>query len=231
MMNLQISRIARVTLALAISIGSGTAHLLGQSKAAPAPRKILLRADLKPGEVLRYELEAAASFLPIADASGANLFPARGPCDYALAAIVTLRPQAPDKDGNTPVEAQYSETRVTSVRCALFSAADFQKRLAAIESSPVMFRVGPHDETALSHASDGYFKYWDGGNLLRKTTEDLLQTQFSPKPVAAGDSWKPRGQFAYPHDRALKDLELSGSDLRYRNLVQVDGKSCAWVTS
>jgi hypothetical protein len=231
MMNRQISRIARVTLALAIGIGSGTAHLLGQSKALSAPHKILLRADLKPGEVLRYELEAAASFLPIADASGANLFPARGPCDYALAAIVTLRPQAPDKDGNTPVEAQYSETRVTSVRCALFSAADFQKRLAALESSPVMFRIGPHDETALSHASDGYFKYWDGGNLLRKTTEDLLQTQFSPKPVAAGDSWKPRGQFAYPHDRALKDLELSGSDLRYRNLVQVDGKYCAWVTS
>jgi hypothetical protein len=231
MMNWHASRIATVTLALALSIASGTANLFGQSKAAPAPHRILLRADLKPGQVLRYELEAAASFLPIADASGANLFPPRGPCDYALAAIVTLRPQGPDKDGNTPVEAQYSETRVTSVRCALFSAADFQKRLAALESSPVMFRIGPHDETALSHASDGYFKYWDGGNLLRKTTEDLLQTQFSPKPVAAGDSWKPRGQFAYPHDRALKDLELSGADLRYRNLVQVDGKSCAWVTS
>jgi len=28
----------------------------------------------------------------------------------------------------------------------------------------------------------------------------------------------------------LKDLELSGADLRFRNLVQVDGKSCAWVT-
>jgi len=49
--------------------------------------------------------------------------------------------------------------------------------------------------------------------------------------VAEGASWKARGQFAYSHDRALKDLELSGSDLRFRNLVQVDGKSCAWVTS
>ncbi len=210
----------------------------GQNSAGPslgevasAKHRILLQAELKPGQVLRYELEAAGSFLPIADASGANLFPPRGPCDYSLAAIVTLRPQAADKDGNTPVEATYSDTRVTAVRCALFSAADFEKRLASLQSTPVMFRVGPHGETDLSHASDGYFKYWDGGDLLRKVTQDLLQTQFSPHPVAAGASWKPRGQFAYSRDRALKDLELSGADLRFRNLVQVDGRSCAWVTS
>lgn len=193
--------------------------------------KILLQADLKAGQVLRYELEAAGSFLPIADASGAILTPPRGPCDYALAAIVTLRPQAPDKDGNTPVEARYSETRVTSVRCALFSAVDFQRRLAALQASPVMFRVGPHAETAMERTRDGYFKYWDGGELLRKTTQDLLQTEFSQHPVAAGDSWKPRGQFAYARDHALKDLELSGADLRFRNIVEVDGKPCAWVTS
>jgi len=203
-------------------------HAQGRPK---AQRKILLQADVKPGQVLRYELEAAGSFLPIADASGAILTPARGPCDYALAAIVTLRPQAADKDGNTPVEARYSETRVTSVRCALFTQADFQKRLAVLQSSPVLFRVGPHGETALSHMSGGYFKYWDGGDLLRKVTQDLLQTEFSPQPVAEGSSWKPRGQFAYSRDHALKDLELSGADLRYRNMVQVDGRSCAWVTS
>jgi len=202
-----------------------------QAQSRAAQRKILLQAEIKPGEVLRYELEAAGSFLPIADASGALLNPPRGPCDYALSAIVTLRPQAPDKDGNTPVEARYSETRVTSVRCTMFSAADFEKRLLAMQSSPVMFRVGPHGETAMSHGSGGYFKYWDGGDLLRKVTQDLLQTQFSPQPVAQGESWKPRGQFAYSHDHALKDLELSGADLRYRNMVQVDGKSCAWVTS
>ena len=202
-----------------------------QAQSRAAQRKILLQADIKPGEVLRYELEAAGSFLPIADASGALLNPPRGPCDYALSAIVTLRSQAPDKDGNTPVEARYSETRVTSVRCTMFSAADFEKRLLAMQSSPVMFRVGPHGETAMSHGSGGYFKYWDGGDLLRKVTQDLLQTQFSPQPVAQGESWKPRGQFAYSHDHALKDLELSGADLRYRNMVQIDGKSCAWVTS
>jgi hypothetical protein len=230
-MNRKLFLFAIVGLALMLGIGPAALRLEGQSHAAPASRKLLLHADVKPGEVLRYEVEAAASFLPIADASGANLFPPRGPCDYALAAILTLRPQEADKDGNFPVEARYSQTRVTSVRCALFSAADFQKRLSALESSPVMFRVGPHGETLLSQASDGYFKYWDGGDLLRKVTEDLLQTQFSPHPVAPGDSWKPRGQFAYPHDRALKDLELSGADLRFRNLVPVDGKSCAWVTS
>lgn len=206
-------------------------RLCAQSRPTAAQHKILLQAELKPGEVLRYELEAAGSFLPIADASGAILTPPRGPCDYALSAIVTLRPQAPDKDGNTPVEARYSETRVTSVRCAMFSPEDFQKRLAALQASPAMFRVGPHAETALTHSGDGYFKYWDGGELLRKVTQDLLQTEFSPQPVAAGASWKPRGQFAYAHDRALNDLELSGGDLRFRNLVPIDGKSCAWVTS
>src|SRR5271165_4058343 len=215
--------------AIALLLTVPTAHLHAQSQAAQ--RKILLEADLKAGEVVRYELEAAASFLPIADASGAILSPPRGPCEYALAAIVTLHPLAADKDGNTPVEARYNETRVTSVRCALFSSADFQKRLAALQSEPVMFRVGPHGETELSHTQDGYFKYWDGGVLLRKATQDLLQTEFAPHPVAEGETWKPRGQFAYPHDRALKDLELSGADLRFRNLVQVDGRQCAWVTS
>jgi hypothetical protein len=70
----------------------------------------------------------------------------------------------------------------------------------------------------MSRSTDGYFKYWDGGDLLRKVTQDLLQTEFSPQPVAEGASWKPRGQFAYFRDRALKDLELSGADLRFRNL-------------
>jgi len=211
--------------------GPAAVRVHAQASATPGRQKFLLRAALRPGEVLRCELEAAGSFLPIADSSGAILSPPRGPCDYALAAIVTLRPQAPDKDGNTPVEAVYRQTRVTSVRCALFSEADFQMRLAALEFAPVMFRVGPHGETALGHLRDGYFKYWDGGDLLRNVTQDLLQTEFSPQPVAAGDAWKPRGQFAYSRDRALKNLELSGADLRFRNLVQVDGKSCAWVTS
>jgi hypothetical protein len=191
----------------------------------------LLQADLNPGQVLRYEVEAAGSFLPISDAVGAMLNPPRGPCDYALASIVMLRPQPQDKDGNIPVEARYSETHVTSLRCSLFSEADFEKRVAALQATPVMFRVGPHGETAITRTPGGYFKYWDGGELLRKVTQDLLQTQFSPQPVAEGDSWKPRGQFAYSRDHALKDLELSGADLRFRNLVQVDGKTCAWVTS
>ncbi len=171
---------------LVVLLCVGGARLEAQSRPVSAPHKILLQAEVKPGEVLRYELEAGASFLPIADASGAILTPARGPCDYAMSAIVTLRPQAPDKDGNTPVEARYSETRVTSVRCALFSPSDFQKRLAALQASPVMFRVGPHGETALGHSQDGYFKYWDGGDLLRKVTQDVLQTELSAQPVAAG---------------------------------------------
>ena len=42
----------------------------------------------------------------------------------------------------------------------------------------------------------------------------------SPRPVAAGDAWKPRGQFAYSRDRALKDLELSGADCRQKSRLQ-----------
>jgi len=213
---------------LVLWAGTGRLSLQAQNR---APHKVMLEAELKPGQILRYEVEAAGSFLPISDAVGAMLNPPRGPCDYALASIVTLRSQSPDKDGNIPVEARYSETRMTSVRCSLFSEADFEKRVGALQSTPVMFVVGPHGETAMSRTSGGYFKYWDGGELLRKVTQDLLQTEFAPQLVAEGASWKPRGQFAYSRDHALKDLELSGADLRFRNLVQVDGKSCAWLTS
>jgi len=196
-----------------------------------ASSKILLEAEFKPGQTLRYELEAAGSFLPIADASGAILTPPRGPCDYTLHAIATLRPQPADTNGNTPVEATYSEVRVTSFRCGLFSAAEFQKKIAKVESAPAWFRVGPHGETGAVHDSAGRFKYWDADDLLRKITQDLLQTQFSVQPVSEGDSWKPRGQFAYSGDSALADLELSGADLRFRKLLEIEGRSCAWLTS
>jgi len=189
-------------LALWSSAGSLSLHAQVHSS-----HKVLLEAELKPGQTLRYEIEATGSFLPISDAVGAMLNPPRGPCDYALASIVTLHPQPPDKDGNIPVEARYSETRTTSVRCSLFSEGDFEKRVAALQSRPVMFVIGPHGETAMSKDSGGYFKYWDGGELLHKVTQDLLQTEFAPQPVAEGASWKPRGQFAYSRDHALKDLE------------------------
>src|ERR1700730_8201449 len=97
-------------LALLSLVALAAVRAQAQSPTTPGRPKILLRATVRPGEVLRYELEAAGSFLPIADASGAILSPPRGPCDYALAAIVTLRALAPDRDGNIPVEAVYSRT-------------------------------------------------------------------------------------------------------------------------
>src|SRR5438270_224733 len=105
---------------LALWSGAGSLSLHAQ---AHTSHKVLLEAELRPGQTLRYEIEAAGSFLPISDAIGAMLNPARGPCDYALASIVTLRPQPPNTEGNIPVEARYSETRVTSLRCSLFSEA------------------------------------------------------------------------------------------------------------
>jgi hypothetical protein len=67
-MRTSLSKIARtaiaVTFATAIAVCSGQATK-GASAGAHA---MLVRAELKPGEVLRYELEGSASFLPQADA-------------------------------------------------------------------------------------------------------------------------------------------------------------------
>jgi hypothetical protein len=217
--------VAAITLAMC-----ATAAVCASTQAT-APQPLPLRAELKPGEVLRYELEVSASFLPQADTPGAILNPPRGPCDYSLSAIVTLRPQPADKDGNTPVEATYSEGRVTSVRCAPLNEVWFQHRLNALQAAPVTFRVGPHGETAFLRGAAKYFDYWNGAELLRKVTRDLLQTEFSSQPVAPRATWKPHGQFAYGKDNGLHDLELSAAEMQFRNLVDVAGTSCAWITS
>ena len=211
--------------------GPATPRLCAQTRTQSSSHPVELRAELKPGDVLRYELEASASFLPQADIRGAGVKQPWGPCDYSLAAIVTLRPRAVDKDGNTPVEATYSETRVTSVRCLPVTQEAFEKRLSSVQAAPSLFRVGPHAETGVIPSGQKRFDYWNGAALLRKVTQDLLQTQFSPRPVAPGASWKPRGQFAYAKDSGLRDLELSGADIHFRNLVEIAGKPCAWVTS
>jgi hypothetical protein len=142
-----------------------------------------------------------------------------------------LRPQTTDKDGNIPVQATYSEVHVTSVRCAPLTEKDFQKRLASLQSSAVTFRVGPHGETGLIHSGKKYFNYWNGADLLRKITLDLLQTEFSARPVAPGATWKPRGQFAYVKDYGLHELDLSAADIKFRSMVEVAGDQCAWITS
>jgi hypothetical protein len=211
--------------------GPATPWLGAQARTQSGSRPVELRAELKPGEVLRYELEASASFLPQADIRGAGVKQPWGPCDYSLAAIVTLRPRALDKDGNTPVEATYSETRVTSVRCLPVTQEAFEKRLSSLQAAPYLFRVGPHAETGVIPSGQKRFDYWNGAALLRKVTQDLLQTQFSARPVTPGASWRPRGQFAYARDPGLRDLELSGADMHFRNLVEITGKPCAWVTS
>jgi hypothetical protein len=218
------------TIAVFLTLGMATfAYATGQTSAKSA--SIVLHAGFTPGEVLRYELEGSASFLPQPDVEGATVMTPRSPCDYALAAIVTLRPQPADKDGNTPVEAAYSEVRLTSARCAPLSATDFQKRLASMQSSSVMFRVGPHGETGLIDFRRKHFDYWNGADLLRKLTLDLLQTQFSSQAVAPGDTWKPRGQFAYPRDYALRQLDLSAATLQFKELVSIAAKPCAWIAS
>jgi len=208
-----------------------TPHGAARSGTPNAPRSISLQAELKPGQLLRYELEGSVSFVPQADASDAAVSPARGPCDYSLAAIVTLRPRPPDKDGNTPVEATYSETRVTSFRCSAVSQAEFKKRVASLQTAPSTFRVGPHGETGLIQFRASYFDYWNGADLLRKLTLDLLQTKFSSQPVSPGALWKPRGQFAYAKDYGLHQLELSAASLKFKDVVEMAGRSCAWINS
>jgi hypothetical protein len=224
------SRLAFAVIAL-LCVGPAAPRLGAQARTQSSSRPVELRAELKAGDVLRYELEASASFLPQADIRGAGVKQPWGPCDYSLAAIVTLRPRAIDKDGNTPVEATYSETRVTSVRCLPVTQEAFEKRLSSVQAAPYLFRVGPHAETGVIPSGQRRFDYWNGAALLRKVTQDLLQTQFSARPVAPGASWKPRGQFAYAKDSGLRDLELSGADMHFHNLVEITGKPCAWVTS
>jgi len=51
----------------AFAASDNTAHL---QKEAPANRAVLLRAELKSGQVVRYELEGSASFLPQSEAGG-----------------------------------------------------------------------------------------------------------------------------------------------------------------
>ena len=225
------SRLARVACAAIACVGPAIPRLAAQTPAPPGTHPLTLRAELRPGDVLRYELEASASFLPQADIRGAAVKQPWGPCDYSLAAIVTLHPRAEDKDGNTPVEATYSETRVTGVRCLPVTQEAFEKRFSSLQSEPFLFRVGPHAETGVIPSGQKRFDYWNGAALLRKVTQDLLQTQFSPRPVAPGASWKPRGQFAYAKDSGLRDLELSGADMHFRNMVEITGRPCAWVTS
>ena len=220
-----------IAVAILLWAAPSTLRLSAQIASPSGTRTVSLRAELKPGDLLRYELEASASFLPQADIRGAGVKQPWGPCDYSLAAIVTLRPRAVDKDGNTPVEATYSETRVTSVRCLPVTQAAFEKRLSSVQAAPYLFRVGPHAETGVIPSGEKRFDYWNGAALLRKVTRDLLQTEFSPRPVAPGASWKPRGQFAYARDSGLRDLELSGADMHFRNFVDITGKPCAWITS
>jgi hypothetical protein len=64
------------TVSLALFLGLGPASMHAQSRGNQ--HQILLEAQLQRGQILRYELEAAGSFLPIADSSGAMLNPPRG---------------------------------------------------------------------------------------------------------------------------------------------------------
>jgi hypothetical protein len=226
-----LSTVASITLMLLSSIGPFLASSYAQTAKDP-DHPILLRAEIKPGEVLRYELQGTASFLPQQETAQWKLVdPAVGPCDYAVTAIVTLRAQPPDKDGNTPVEATYSDVLLTSVRCLPLNTADIRKRLAALQAAPTLFRVGPHGETQSSYSPGKLFDYWSGADLLRQVTQDLLQSQFSSAPVLPGAAWKPRGQFAYNEDPELGDLDLSAAEIRFRNFVQLAGQSLALVSS
>src|SRR5258708_12349459 len=77
------------------------------AQAASAPHKLMLHADLKPGDFLRYELEAAGSFVPVADASGAILTPPRGLSESPLPATVTFPPQVPLQHAHIPLIPHY----------------------------------------------------------------------------------------------------------------------------
>jgi len=107
----------------------------------------------------------------------------------------------------------------------------FAKKLAALQAVPVIFRVGPHGETGLVRFAEKYSTIWNGADLLRKLTLDLLQTEFAPKPVSPGESWKARGQFAYAWIPDCVTWISAALTFDFEKVVEVAAKPCAWVTS
>ena len=183
-----------------------------------------------PGDQFRYEIEASTSY-SASTIEGYGTNPPLGPCQYALASIVTLSTGATDAGGNIPVKAEYHDFKVTSWQCAQFNRAQLEKSLKDFAAVPVVYQIGPHGEVGFEHNSRDRFTYQSAADLLSKIALDLLQTHLADQPVAVGASWKPRGQFTYWKDRVLSGLDVSAATMRWKSTPKIAGRDCAWVSS
>jgi hypothetical protein len=200
------------------------------SQVAGTSVPVSLQGSWRPGEVLHYELEVGSSFLPRLS-SGYTVTPPIGPCQFTLSSNVTLRVRGTNENGNTPVEAAFTSTRLTNWECSPVKRPDVEGALREIDASPAIYQIGPQGEVGFKHPDEDHFSYLSAIDLLRKVTLDLLQTRLAGGPVAQAAVWKPRGQFTYWKDYLLSGLEPTNASMKFRDTQSIAGRRCAWVTT
>ena len=200
----------------------------GQAAATGMP--VPLRSSVRAGEVLHYELEVSSSFLPHLT-SGYITTPPMGPCQFALFSNLTLRVGSRDGNGNTPVEAEYSGTRLTNWQCSPVKKPDVESALREVEASPALYQIGAQGEVGFEHPDEDHFSYLSAIDLVRKVTLDLLETRLADGPVAPDAAWKPHGQFTYWKDYLLSGLEPTHASMKFKDTESVAGRKCAWITT
>jgi len=216
----------RTQLVVVLGLLSGYGQAQSQSSSTSAP----LAATLTAGETLRYEIETSTSYSADVLQGYTTTLPL-GPCNYSLAAALTLRVGSAGADGNLPVKAEYQDLKVTNWSCRELEQKKLEKGLRDFAASNVVYQVGPHGEVGYSHQGRDRFTYMSAVDLLNKVTLDLLQTRLADYPVAAGRSWKPHGQFTYWRDYLLSGLDLSAATMRWKSTPRIAGRDCAWITS
>jgi hypothetical protein len=220
------NRKANTTAALLVGLACSCAW--GQLAEPAVP--VSLRSSLREGEVLHYELEASSSFLPRL-ATGYTTTPPMGPCQFALSSNLTLRVRSTDRNGDTPVEAEYTGTRLTNWQCGPVKKPDVESALLEVEASPALYQIGAHGEVGFKHPDEDHFSYLSAIDLLRKLTLDLLETRLADRPVVPETVWKPRGQFTYWKDYLLSGLDPTHASMKFQDTESVGGRKCALITA
>jgi hypothetical protein len=200
----------------------------GQAARTGVP--VSLRGSVRAGEVLHYELEVGSSFLPRLT-TGYTTSPPMGPCQFAISSNLTLRVGSRDRNGNTPVEAEYTGTRLTNWQCGPVKKPDVESALGEVEASPALYQVGAQGEVGFKHPDEDHFSYLSAIDLLRKVTLDLLETRLADAPVVPDATWKPRGQFTYWKDYLLSGLEPTHASMKFKEIESIAGRSCGLVTT
>jgi hypothetical protein len=210
-------------------IGAVGIALLATGTHAQQP-KTWLKGVLVPGQALRFEVETHTSYSADLD-EGYATDPPIHPCEYSVSAKLGLQVGPGADQGNVSVTAKYDDVVVTNWQCPQLSRMQAEKELRRFASSPVVYQVGPHGEPGFQRDSRDRFGNQSAQDLLSKVALDLIETRLSDHPVAPGDTWKPRGQFAYWKDYLLNGLELSSSRMLWKSTPRLASHNYALVAS